>query len=459
VKRAIALAAFLALASTLAYGWVVTRRERGYQAQINSGEAALAAGEVVAAIEAFSGAIALRDDSMVAYLRRGEAYRRRQELETALRDLRTAANLDPSAPRPRELLGDVNVSLGRFVPAAQRYGEYVALDDQSSRVLYKLAYARYHAGQPLPCIAALRQSLSLDDRLAEGHYLLGLCLRDAQRTDEALVALERAVSLAPGLLAAREELADVYGRLGRNDARLQQLDMLRAFDPGPSREVALGLAYARLGDPDSAVMTLGRTARRHPSHRDTYLALGRVWLDAAETRQDRVALGKSLEALRSAAQAEEDSEVLTLLGRALLLVPNAAEAEAVLSRACELRPADTLAFYYLADVAERRGRAALARQALLDYRALAGEERDPRRQARMAARIADLSLHMNEPAAAAAWYQRAIAAAPADAALLVRMAEAQLRSGHSDAARATLDRVLQQNPANAAALALRRRIG
>ena len=43
---------------------------------------------------------------MVAHVKRGEAYLRRGETEAALRDLKTAVSLDPSAPRPHELLGD-----------------------------------------------------------------------------------------------------------------------------------------------------------------------------------------------------------------------------------------------------------------------------------------------------------------------------------------------------------------
>ncbi|HXW03812.1 MAG TPA: tetratricopeptide repeat protein [Vicinamibacterales bacterium] len=458
MRRVVALIALVALGSALAYGWVVTRRERTYRAQIQAGEDALARGELVAAIEAFSGAITLRGDSMVAYLRRGEAYRRRQELDAALRDLRRAADLDPAAPRPRELLGDVNLALGRFASAAEQFGESAALDDQSPRVLYKLGLARFRTGQHAACIEAQRRSLALDERFPEAHYLLGLCLREAQKTDEALASLQRSVALAPALLTAREELADLYGRLGRHEARLEQLEVLRALDPGPSREVALGLAYARLGDAESAVTTLGRTARRFPEHRDTYRALGRVWLDAAESRQDGAALGKALAALRAAARAEEDSEVLTQLGRALLLVPDAIEAEAMLRRASEMKPVDPLAFFLLAEAAERRGRAAVARQALLDYRALAGEERDARRRAAMAARIADLSLRANDPSAAVGWYQRALSAGGADPDLLVRLAESQLRAGHRAAARATLDRALQKDPEHAAGLALLRRL-
>src|SRR5512145_2597654 len=55
VKRVLAGAALLVLVSALVYGWAVTRRERRYQAQIKRGDTALAQGETMAAIEAFSG--------------------------------------------------------------------------------------------------------------------------------------------------------------------------------------------------------------------------------------------------------------------------------------------------------------------------------------------------------------------------------------------------------------------
>ena len=70
-----------------------------------------------------------------------------------------------------------------------------------------------------------------------------------------------------------------------------------------------------------------------------------------------------------------------LFGRALLLASAAEPAERMLLQATEKLPADPLAFYYLADAAERRAHFTVARQALLDYMALAGEDPDPRRRA------------------------------------------------------------------------------
>jgi tetratricopeptide (TPR) repeat protein len=460
VKRAIVALLLLVGSLAAAYGYFVTRRESSHRDLILRGDAALAAGDPSTAIELFSGAIALRDDAMIGYLKRGEAYRRRDELEAALRDLRRAIEIDPTATRPRELLGDVNYARSRFVPAAEHYEAYVRLDDSSPRVLYKLALARYRAGQPALGVAWLTRAVTLDDRFAEAYYLLGLCLRDVQKPAEALAALNKAIALAPTMLQAREELADLYEKLGRADESHAQLEALRALDPSAARDVTLGLAYASAGQSDRAILTLRHAAERHPAHRYTYVALGRVWLETAQARADKVDLGKAVEALEhavSAGHGQETSETYTLLGRALLLQSDVERAEQVLRLATDKLPAEPLAFYYLADAAERRAHFDVARQALLDYVGLVGDDPDPRRRAALHSRIADLSMRLSDFAVAATYFERA-AGVNTDPDLLVMLAEARWRAGQIDEARATVARVLEKNPRHAAALALTKRM-
>jgi tetratricopeptide (TPR) repeat protein len=458
-----------------AYGYAISRQERDYRQLIARGDAALAKDDVSAAIESFSGAIALKEHSMLGYLKRGEAYRRRYQLDSgkrdarqvasldpavdsAMRDLRHASELDPLAPRPLELMGDISYSLGRFDKSAERYEDYIALDDRSPRVLYKLALSRYSGGRFDPAVTALQQAVAIHDQFAEAYYLLGLCFRDLQRPADSLRALQTSVHIAPAMLHAREELGDLYGRLGRPEDRIDQLETLLRLDPGPSRQVALGLAHAAAGHFDQAVQTLRQAVERYPDHKYTYVALGRVWLEKTQPHPDRVDLSKALEALEEAIGTDNSSEAMTLFGRALLLTQDVELAERVLQQATEKRPADALAFYYLADAAERRGNANMARGALLDYRALEGDSPEAGRRAALAVRIGDLSMKLRDGGSAVTWYQRAIEADGADAPLLVRVADAQLLSGDRDAARATVALALERDPLNRAAVVLQRRI-
>ena len=132
-------------------------------------------------------------------------------------------------------------------------------------------------------------------------------------------------------------------------------------------------------------------------------------------------------------------------------------AERMLQDATQKQPVEPLAFYYLSDAAERLGHYDVARRALLDYEVLRGDQADPRRRSEYAVRLGDLSLRLNEPAAAATYFLRA--ADGTDAALLARAADAQLRAGDKEAARATAAKALERDPTNALALTVQRRVG
>ena len=60
------------------------------------------------------------------------------------------------------------------------YEQYLRLDDRAPRVSYKLALARYRANNIGGALTALDQTLRLDDRMADAHYLRALCLRSQQ---------------------------------------------------------------------------------------------------------------------------------------------------------------------------------------------------------------------------------------------------------------------------------------
>ncbi len=139
-----------------------------------------------------------------------------------------------------------------------------------------------------------------------------------------------------------------------------------------------------------------------------YAALGKVWLEMAPVRSD--ALSKALEALeRVASTAAGTSDVMTLYGRALLKADQPEAAERVLQQATDRYPVDPEAFLAYAEVAERQDHLAAARTALIDYGTLVGI--DGAFVAR-ATRIGELSLRLDEPAAATVWFQRASDAAP-----------------------------------------------
>ncbi len=406
MRRAILAVGLLILAAVASVVGSQVLRDRDYRALLTRGDLALRTDQTLAAIEAYSGAAALRPDAMLPRLRRGEAYRRHGDIDAAIRDFRQASALDLAATRPREELGDALYQLQRYDGAVDAYQSALALDDRLARVEYKLALSRYRAGDLDDAIAQLTR-MTAGSGTAEMQYLLGLALRDRGRTTDAQHAFEKAVAASPGLIAAREELAELYARQRRRSDALEQLQVLAGLDRAHvERQIVLALAQARAGHIETAVLTLGTALERTHDDPRVYRALGQVWLQDAEARGDEVSLNKALDALeRAGLDASAPSETLTLFGRALLLAGQLARAEQLLEVATTRFPVDDAAFLYYAEAAERMNHLDAARQALIDFAVLQGDDGQAAARAR---HIASLSLRLNDPIAAGRWLQKAI---------------------------------------------------
>lgn len=460
VRRTIAALVFVAIigvAGALAVSALVNERE--FDRLMADGDAAFADDKPFQAIEAYSGAIARKPDSVLAHFKRGSVYQAQNELEAALRDLRSAADLDPGSLRVIESLGDVNTSLGRPERALERYEAFVALDDRNPRVFYKLGLARYRAGRTAEATKPLQQALALEATMVEAQYLLGLVQRDLGQLSAARKSLEEAARRAPaGQTSAREALAEVYLQDGDYGRAINQFEALAALEPArPDRIVAVGLAQARAGRDEAALTTLSRAVERFPEATLVYAALGHVWLLQGQRHGDRVALTKAVEALaRAASRPDASSELNADLGHAYLLTGDRVQAERSLRLAVARLPAPPDAYLRLAEITGRDGRILDARDSLLKYATLVGDDKP---LAEVAERIGDYSSRLNEPAMAARWFDRAIDEGGTSASLQAKLADAAIRAGDPARAEQAIKEGLAADPANHELLQLKQRTG
>jgi tetratricopeptide (TPR) repeat protein len=446
--------ALIALLAVAAGGVVIVQRvdrDRQYRRLLAEGEQALQTGNTYTAIEDFSGALALRPDSMVAYYRRGEAYHADHHDDWAIRDLREASHLAPDSAQPLVALGNVYDSRNDPLEAARWYGEAAdRLRDADPALLYALALARYRAGSAHAAIEPLKRAIDRNDSVGQTYYLLGLVYRDTNQIQNAIDALQQAIKVAPSLTPAREELADLYRAQSRPLDEMAVLQDLAALDRNDDRQVAIAMAAERRGQYDTALAALGDVSAAGHDLPQVALARARILLNRSERTFDpqwaRQAQALLEQALTGGGRR---SETLALLGRAQFLSGDPAASERSLTDAVAVSPVAPEAFEYLADTAERLTHIAAARDALVSLDALQGDtESSPVRAARTR-RIGVLALKAGNPQQAADYLEQAIAAGDADLSTLGVLADAYWQSGKTEDAKATLARGLGRDPHNA----------
>jgi tetratricopeptide (TPR) repeat protein len=460
VKRILALAAVGALAVAGVGLFQHLERGRQYQRLLAAGERALHAGNSYAAIEAFSGALALRPDSMAAYYQRGEAYRAQRHDDEAVRDLREALRFAPDATQPLIALGQIADAQGHYLEAADWYGRAAdRLKDEDPALLYALALARYRAGEPAAAIDPLQRAIARNGSIGEAQYLLGVVYRDTNKPQAAEAALEQAVRVAPLLIPPHEELADLYRSEGQFVNEMTQLQTLATLDHNVDRQIAIAMAQSNRGQFDAALETLSDAATATPDDSRLSLAQGRVYLARAERTLDHDAALRALDALeRALAGTARRSEGLALFGRALFLSGDPAAAERILREAVATSPVDPEAFAYLADAAERLSHAAEARDALLNLDALQGDTVSAVTRVEASRRIGALSLRARDPRTALHYLTVAVDGGSDDAATLGLLAQARWQTGDSRGAVEALTRALALQPHDPDLLRLSRTI-
>ena len=464
VKRSLALLGLvLVVGGVVVVGATIYQHldgERRYRRLLADGERAARAGNSYAAIEAFSGALAFRPQSMVAHYRRAEAYRAQGRDDEALRDLREAVRLAPDAPQPLIALGDLHDRRGDPAQAAAWYAQAAEqLRDESPALLYQLALARYKAGSPAAARDPLRRIVARNDSIAEAHYLLGLVYRDTQEIDAAISSLEQALRIAPGLTAVREELADLYRARGSYAEEMDQLRALAEADDHVGRRVAIALGEARRDRFVAAIGLLGQAALEAPQDSRVQLALGRIYLERAERAGDTGSIQRALDVLeRALGGTAPRSDGLALFGRALFLSGDVAGAERILREAVATSPLDLEAFTFLADASERLGHELAARDALVSLDALQGGTVTAEVRAIRAHRIGVLSMRAGDSHAAVTYLTQAVNLGQTAIDTLALLARARYLIQDIAGAKEILGRALILDPSNSELLRLARLI-
>lgn len=150
--------------------------------------------------------------------------RKKGKAEQAARELEMALSIAPEFYAAHNDLGIVYDTLGRFDDAAIHFWKAHDINSTKAAPLINLSALLLERGEYEEAERVAKLAVDIDPLSAQGFFNLGMARYRRSENELAEKSFLTALHLAPALLETRFALANVYGKLGRLDSLLEQLD-------------------------------------------------------------------------------------------------------------------------------------------------------------------------------------------------------------------------------------------
>lgn len=289
-------------------------------------------------------------------------------LEEAITKIRAVLAEDPGILDSHITLGNWLIRAGRPEEAVASFQAVLARDADNTIALVNLAHIHRQRGRVTAAVEGYRAALELDPKSPQTWYHLATLYLDTGRVDEAEKTFHEALRHNPKMGAAWNSLGVIA--FARGDAAEAERLVKKALELEP--EVRTGrFNLARLLD------SKGQRAEAEALYREelaTYPDNGKAHFNLAQLHRESGDRPRYLQALRSALEAApEFGPPYFFLAREHLNEGRLEAAEKLAAEGLKVAPGSPVAplgHYVLADVYNRRGKAAAARDEVARARRL-----------------------------------------------------------------------------------------
>jgi predicted AlkP superfamily phosphohydrolase/phosphomutase/tetratricopeptide (TPR) repeat protein len=140
-------------------------------------------------------------------------------------------------PQGLTTVGSAMFSLGRFDEADDAFTRALVIDEERAYAWQGRAQVALKRKEYEQAIDFALTAVGLTHRLAIAHYVLGVALARLERPDEAILALETAINVAPGMRRAKRLLATLYRQTGRDRDSAWKQDLATSSLSGHQLEI------------------------------------------------------------------------------------------------------------------------------------------------------------------------------------------------------------------------------
>lgn len=257
------------------------------ESTMRAGTAALAAGDMDAALRHFNHALRLKPRYDVAWIARGQALLRMGDLDGALKSFAEAIVIRPHGEDSWSALAAVLHRLGRHAEEIEAYGELLKLDPRNVAAMAGRAAALHELRRYDEAIAACDAALAVRPEYAPAWTAKGAALLRRRKPQEALGCFEEALAFDPNDLDAHTNRIAALQKLGRHGETVMAANRALKLREVPWLYQVLGLAHLALGEAGAAVRSFERALALDPRLKDAKPSLRRARRVAPRTDFDR----------------------------------------------------------------------------------------------------------------------------------------------------------------------------
>jgi len=213
----------------------------------------------------------------------------------ALSLLWEASGLAPRDADIQNRLGEALERIGALDAAVEAYRRALAARPAFRNASNNLILALVKTGKGPEAVARARALVGEAPGDPDRYFTLGLA-QSEQDVDGAIDTFRKVLELAPKHTLARYNLALVLRRADRLQEALAELERALAIEPRPEAHYTMGVIYWHQGDLDRAAASLRAAVRLEPRYADGHETLGGVlkekrdWAGAAASLRRAIAI-------------------------------------------------------------------------------------------------------------------------------------------------------------------------
>lgn len=216
-------------------------RENSANTALSSGISFMEKKKYSQAVQSFKQAAALKPDLAEAYAFQGDALLRLGKKKEAEAAYKLAVKVDKTLDSVYSSLANLQIDMGKKKDAIQTLKDAVKVNWQNTPAWYTLGHLQAQDGQFKEAEESFKKVVRLEPRDGNGYYGLGLALNGQKKYDEAILQLNKAISLKRDFSAALGELGQSY--IGKGDtAKVNEIiDKLNKIGTNDAKIAAISL--------------------------------------------------------------------------------------------------------------------------------------------------------------------------------------------------------------------------